>query len=340
MTVGRSVLVTGASGFLGGRLTEMLVAEGEDVTVLARVRADLGHLAHLDAGQLRIVRGGLTDVAAVAEAMRGTTHIYHCAAASTDWASDEVYFESNVRGTETLLRAARECRGLKRFVHVSTTDVYGYPLIPCDETGALKDAGLPYNRTKLQAEELAWRAAREDGLPVTVVRPATIYGPRGKAFVTDIAELLRTGMMAYVAGGRATGGFLYVDNCAEAMMAAARSSRTLGQAYNLSGETGVSWKEYCTALARGLGYKTPWIDLPYGAAMGLAGVMEAPYRVMKRLPGRPLLTRHAVLLLGRDQEFPSGKAREEFGFTSRVGFEEGVERSVRWCRELQALSSR
>ncbi|HTW44369.1 MAG TPA: NAD-dependent epimerase/dehydratase family protein [Acidobacteriaceae bacterium] len=325
-------LVTGASGFLGGRLVQVLVEQGEPVTVLARKSSDLRHLDGL-AG-IRVVRGGLTDREPLLEAVRDATHIFHCAAASTDWARQEVFTESNVRGTETLLAAAREARGLERFVHVSTTDVYGYPVIPCGESGEMRDVGLPYNRTKILGEKAVWRAAREDGLPVTVVRPATIYGPRGKAFVTDIAELLHQRLMAYIGGGRTTGGFLYVDNAVDAMLAAAQDKAALGQVYNLSDGTGANWQDYVGGLADGLGCRRPWIDLPYRAAMAVAGAMEMPYHLVKALPGRPMLTRHAVYLLGRDQEYPCDKARAELGFRPRVSLAEGIARSVEWVKGL------
>jgi nucleoside-diphosphate-sugar epimerase len=235
-----------------------------------------------------------------------------------------------------LLTEALKQRQLQRFVHVSTTDVYGYPIIPCSETGEIRDVGLPYNRTKIQAEQAVWRASRQ-GLPVTIVRPATIYGPRGKAFVTDIADLLRSRQMAHIAGGRATGGFLYVDNTVSAMITAAQKANTEGQAYNLADGTAVTWNRYVTVLAEALGYRPPWIDLPYGFAMAIAGAMEAPYHWLKTLPGRPMLTRHAVLLLARDQEFPSDKARADFGFTSQISFEEGIARSAAWLKDLRRV---
>ena len=330
------VLVTGASGFLGGRLAEMLMSEGEQVTVLARSTSDVSHLSASPPDRLRIVRGDLTDDESLLDAVRGVTHIFHCAAASTDWAPMEVYLDSNVRGTERLLEAALKQSQLQRFVHVSTTDVYGYPVTPCTETGEVRNVGLPYNRTKIQGEQAVWRASRE-GLRVTVVRPATIYGPRGKAFVTDIAALLRHRQMAHICGGRATGGFLYVDNAAAAMIAAAQSTVAEEQVYNLSDGTGATWNTYVAALAEGLGCRPPWIDLPYGLAKAIASGMEAPYRWVKALPGRPMLTHHAVLLLARDQEFPSDKARAEFGFVSRVSFEEGIARSVAWVKGLRRV---
>lgn len=323
-----AVLVTGASGFLGGRLAEVLAREGEQVTVLARASSDVRHLSGLP--HLRIVRGSLTDSAALREAVRDVTHIFHCAAASTDWAAPEVYVESNVRGTETLLLAAREASRLERFLHISTTDVYGYPVVPCDESGPLRDVGLPYNRTKIMGEEAVWREARQSGMLVTVIRPATIFGPRGKAFVTDIADLLRSREMLYVAGGRCRGGFLYVDNAVDAILAAARSQTAAGQAYNLADGTRATWKDYVSSLAAGLGYRIPWIDLPWTAAMAVAGTMEAPWRWIRKLPGRPLLTRHAVFLLGRDQEFPAERARRELGYSPLVSLEEGLSRSVAW----------
>ena len=334
------VLVTGASGFLGGRLSEFLVERGEQVTVLVRAESNLSHLSAFIGQRIQVVRGGLTEGDSVKEAVREATHIFHCAAASTDWAPTEVYLESNVKGTEMLLLAARAAPRLKRFVHVSTTDVYGYPKIPCSESGAMRDVGLPYNRTKIMAEDAVWRASREDGLPVTVFRPATIYGPRGKAFVTDIADLLKKGQMAYINGGRASGGFLYVDNAVNAMISAAWNSRSEGSAYNLTDGTNLCWKEYVGALADGLELKRPWINLPYSAAIALAGAMEAPYRWIKSIPGRPMLTRHAVALLGRNQEFPSGKARSDLGNFSRISMAEGMARSVAWLIELNKSKGR
>jgi nucleoside-diphosphate-sugar epimerase len=328
------VLVTGASGFLGGRLAEVLVQRGEQVTVLARTGSDLRHLSELVGSRLTVVRGSLTDIAPIKEAVHEASHIFHCAAASTDWAPIRVYLESNVKGTEMMLRAARDARQLQRFVHVSTTDVYGYPVVPCSEAGALRDVGLPYNHTKILAEEAVWRAAREDDLPVTVFRPATIYGPRGKAFVTDIANLLQKRQMTFIDGGRAAGGFLYVDNAVDAMIAAAWCPGAKGEAYNLTDGTGVDWKSYVSALAEGLGCKAPWINLPYAVAVTVANAMEAPYRWLKWLPGRPMLTRHAVALLGKNQEFPSDKARLKLGNFSRVSLADGLALSVAWLKGL------
>jgi nucleoside-diphosphate-sugar epimerase len=326
-----TALVTGASGFLGGRLVEMLAERGGMVRVLARGSSDLRHLSHL---QIQIVRGDLGDAAALGEAMRGVRVVYHCAACSTDWAASATYIAANVAGTQNVLDAAVRAGSVERFLHVSTTDVYGYPRVPCDESTPTRDVRLPYNRTKIQGEEAVWRAHREHGLPVTVVRPATIFGPRGKDFVVEIAKLLRQRLMLLIDGGRARGGFTYVDNLAMAMIQAAENTSTLGRAYNISDGTGTTWGEYTNALADALGCKRPWLRLPFSAAMALAPGMEAVQRTL-RLPGRPLLTRHAVHLLGQDQEFPAARARADFGFAPHVSFVEGMARSAAWVRSRE-----
>jgi nucleoside-diphosphate-sugar epimerase len=306
----------------------MLAERGDNVRVLARASSDLRHLSHL---KLQIVRGDLSDTAALTEAVRGARVVYHCAACSTDWAPLATYFQTNVVGTQNLLDATVRAGTVERFLHVSTTDVYGYPLTPCDESAPMRDAGLPYNRTKILGEEAVWQAQREHGLPVTVLRPATIFGPRSKDFVAEVAKLLRQRMMLLIDGGRAPGGFTYVDSVAQAMIDAAASSVTVGRAYNICDETGTRWREYIGVLADALGYARPWLSLPFPVAMALGRTMEVPYGWLKS-SSRPLLTRHATYLLGRNQEFPVARARADFGFRPRVPFAEGISRSAAWVR--------
>ena len=314
-------LVTGASGFLGGRLAEMLAASGAEVTAMARAGSRIAPQPGI-----QVMRAALAPEALAACSFATVTHVFHCAGCSTDWAPRAEYRAANVEGVRAMLGAAEgQMPRLARFLHVSSTDVYGYPQTAGDEQTPLRDTGLPYNQSKGIGETLVWEAGARS-LPVTVVRPASIYGPRGKAFVTDIAALLRQRLMLLVDGGRAPGGFVYVDDVCEAMMTAGESPRALGQAYNVGAADGVTWKAYTGALARALMLPPPWLTLPFAAAMALATACEWPQRL--GLPGRPLLTRHAVYLLGRDQNYRIAKARDELGWAPRVCLEEGIASSV------------
>ncbi len=324
---GMHALVTGASGFLGGRLVEMLLATGVEVSVLlrpsSRLGAPLNGQPRLDVLRVELdpALGSSAD-AMLLTSLQAITHVFHCAGCSTDWAPLRVYEEGNIGSTVAMLGLAIvHMPQLQRFVHVSTTDVYGYPVVAVDETAEPVDTGLPYNSSKLRGERLVWQAAK-GGLPVTVVRPASIYGPGGRAFVTDIVALLRQRLMLLVDAGRAPGGFVYVDDVCRAMMLAAVEPQALGQVYNLSSVDGTTWSEYASALARAFGLPPPWLKLPFGAAMKVAAASELPHR--SGLPGQPLLTRHAVYLLGRDQQYPSSRAQRELGWAPSVGLVEGL----------------
>ena len=328
----RPVLITGASGFLGGRLTQILAEQRVPIRILAREFSDLSHLAGVP---IEILRTPIPDIRP--EQLADITHIFHCAGASTDWAPYDTYYQSNVVATQSLLLAARTAltqgSPLQRFLHISTTDVYGYPLIPCDESHPLTYTGLPYNETKCLGEGAAQEAHDKAGLPVTILRPATIYGPRGSAFVTDIVALLKDRSMALFDHGRTRGGFTYVDNVANAMITAANNPNTIGRAYNITDATNLTWREYVHTLGDGLHLRRPWLDIPSALALPIGHAMELAYRKLP-LPGRPLLTRHAVLLLARDQEFPITRAQNDFAYSPAISFKEGMTRTIDWARTL------
>jgi len=323
-------LITGASGFVGGRLAEILCEQNIPVRIIIRPTSNIDHLNALP---LEVLRAELTDAATLNTAMKDVSHVFHCAGCSTDWAPKNAFYEANVTATQALLLAARYAGTLQRFLHISSTDVYGYPKIACDESHPLTYTGLPYNETKCIGEAAVTEAHEKAGLPVTILRPATIYGPRGTAFVTDIVKLLREGSMALFDHGNVRGGFCYVDNVVDAIISAATSPATIGKAYNVSDATGVTWKDYVAVLADGLSLKQPWIQLPSSLALRLGYALETTYKILP-LPGRPLLTRHAVLLLSRDQEYPIMRAQNDFGLKPNISFIEGMRRSIDWARNL------
>jgi nucleoside-diphosphate-sugar epimerase len=330
-----TVLVTGASGFLGGALTRALVEKGEDVRILVRTTSDLRHLADLP---IDLALGDLEDQASLRRAVHGVRIVYHCAGLATDWAPWESFYRANVTGVRNLLEAVQDVSKLERFLHISTSDVYGYPRQACDESHPITPINLPYARSKSLGETAVWEWESNTGLPVTVIRPVSIYGPRSKDFVTEIATLMLKRQMVLLDGGDCRAGLLYVDNAADGIIQAAESPHTVGEAYNLRDETDETWGHYTKALAEGLGTGLPWIRLSGRVALGLAAASEAVYRVL-RVKSRPLLTRHAVYVFIRDQGYSIEKAQRDFGFRSRVSFREGVRRSLDWFLSESCLAA-
>lgn len=320
------VLVTGASGFVGGHLVRRLAERGRRVRVLVRAGSDRSGFAGVP---VEVEVGALDDAASLRRATAGVRQVFHCAGLSADWGPWEDFRRANVEGPRNLVEAARDAGTVERLVHVSTTDVYGYPVRPCAENAPLRDVGLPYNRSKILGERAVREAAGRAGLPLTVVRPVTVYGPRSKDFVIGIATLLLKRQMVHIGRGAVPAGLLYVDNAVDAMIAAGASDATIGRAYNLRDPDPTTWWEYVAVLARGLGVKPPTMSLPGPVATGVATVSEKLYGAL-RIRSRPVLTRHTARLLDRDQSYAIGRARDDFGFTSPVGFEEGMRRTIGW----------
>ncbi|MFW6695377.1 NAD-dependent epimerase/dehydratase family protein [Streptomyces sp. MAR4 CNX-425] len=325
------VLIVGATGFIGSRLARRLVAHGDRVRVLVRAGSDRSGLAGLP---VEFVVGDLGDPAALRRAADGVHRVYNCAGLSADWAPRVEFRRVNVDGCRNLARAAGDAGTVRRLLHVSTTDVYGYPARPCDESAPPRDIGLPYSSSKARGELAVREEAAAAGLPLTVIRPVSVYGPGSKDFVVEIAGLLLRGQMVHISRGTAPAGLLYVDNAAEAMIAACESADTVGRAYNLRDTEETTWREYVAALARGLDVPQPRLSLPRPVAMGVACASEAVYGAL-RLTSRPLLTRHAVNLFNRDQSFPVGRAQADFGFKSTVTFEEGMRRTLDWLHSAE-----
>lgn len=323
-----NTLVTGASSFLGGALASTLIRKGKNVRILARKTSKLGHLQDVP---VEITYGSLEDQNCLFQALAGIDTIYHCAALSFDWGNWDTFYRTNVLGVQNLLRVAVKTRGIKRFLHISTSDIYGYPLIPSDESYPITDIKLPYNRSKGLGEKAAWECYKETGLPITVIRPVTIYGPRSKDIVAEIAGLLLKKQIVLINHGLSHAGLLYVDNAVEGIIQAAESPVTIGQAYNLRDETNETWKQYVESLADGLNVPYPRIQLPASLALAIAKVLEGLYSTF-HIQSRPLLTRHAVYICCRDQGYSIDKAKRDFGFQSKVTFEEGITRTLNWLK--------
>ena len=328
-----SYLVTGASGFLGSHLAEALVARGERVRALVRPTSKIAYLQSLG---VELAYGDLTDEQSLRTALQVIERVYHCAALVADWGDSWAAFRAaNVTGLRSLLAAATAV-GVHRFIHVSTSDVYGYPDHPVDETAPYRLRGWPYGDTKIEGEQLVWAYHHEHGLPITIVRPVTVYGPRSIPFVVEIVALLKRGSMAYIGGGRKPAGLGYVTNVVDLLLRAADSERSLGQAYNASDGSNITWRQYVGRLAAIVGAPNPRLVIPYRPAYLAGWAMERFYAAL-RIKARPLLTRLAVELMGTDQAFTIDKARRELGYEPAVDFDEGMRRVEVWLRERNAV---
>lgn len=325
-------LITGATGLLGSHIAEQLVAAGQRVRVLVRGNSDT---KFMDSLGVEKVPGDVTDAASLAAAFDGVERVYHAAAQVGDWGPWERYVAVTIQGTANMLAAAKKAR-VKRFLQVSSISAYGHP----DGAGLVLDETAPlgvslhkwsyYSRAKVEAEKLAWAAHNAGDVPVTVVKPSWLYGPRDRASMPRLIRAIRAGKAKLIGDGTNRLNLTHAANEAEGCILAATTEKALGQNYNLSNDGVITQGEYFNAIAAAIGAKPVTRTVPYKVARTAAFVFEL-FGHLFACKKPPLVTRYAVWLMGRRCFFSCEKARRELNWQPRIGYEKGIAEAVTWC---------
>ena len=320
-------LVTGVTGFTGGRLAELLLQRNEKVRGLARTPERADRLRRLG---VKVIPGDLRDAAAVARAMPGVDTVYHVAATYRQGGIPrQQYFDINVGGTKNVLDAAVR-HGVSRVLHVSTVGVHGHIGNPPANEETAFGPGDPYQESKLEAERLAFRRGADGGLDVTVVRPAAIFGPGDTRFLKLFRPIDR-GRFIMIGSGHNLYHLVYVDDLCRGMIRAAESPRAVGRAYILAGPPAIPIRELVGLIARVLSVPIPRWRVPFGPVYLASWICELGWKV---LPGDPPLYRRRVDFFRKSRSFDIARAREEIGYEPEVGLEEGLRRTLAWyCSE-------
>lgn len=292
-------LVTGGAGFIGSHLVTALLEKGRPVRVIDNLSTGRrANLAHVESHpNLEFIEGDIADPAAVGQAMRGVSRVFHMAALADIVPSiqnPEAYFRANVDGTFMVCQAARHA-GVKRFVYTASSSCYGIPeQYPTPEDTPI-DARYPYAATKNLGEQIALHWCRVYGIPTVSLRLFNVYGPRsrtsgtyGAVFGVFLAQLLAGKPLTVVGDGTQTRDFTYVGDVARAFIMAAESDRS-GVIYNVGHGKAVSVNRLVELL-------------------GAREVTHLPKR-----PGEPDCTMADVT-----------RIRAELGWEPLVSFEEGV----------------
>jgi dihydroflavonol-4-reductase len=321
------VLVTGATGFVGGNLARTLWREGHDVVAL--VRRGSNTLA-IDGTGVQPVLGDILDRDSVDRAVRGCQGVFHCAAAYTFWSPDPgLVYRTNVEGTANVLEAARAA-GVSKVVYTSTVSTIGLPGWEVSTEQTLTDpehlAGH-YKKSKYQAELLALKMA-SDSLPVVVVNPTTPVGPWDvKPTPTGrmVLDFLRGRMPVYLDTGM---NLVDVDDVAVGHILALERGRP-GQRY-LLGNRNVTLKEILAILQDITGLQAPRWRAPYWLVMG-AGYLDqlVESRLMRREPRIPL---EGVKVSKTPMYVDCQKAVAELGLP-QSSVTAALEKSVKWFVE-------
>lgn len=322
---GKRILVTGATGLVGGAVIRRLLDGGVSVRALAR---DPGRARDLLGAEVEVLAGDMTDPASLRNAVRGCPVVFHFAAVLNEFRPLGFYRATNVEGTRALAEAAL-AEGVERFLHMSTIAVYGLRAMGrIHESSPRAPCGDLYGDTKLEAEELIRHMAASRGLPAVIVQPTQVYGPGDRAWTMRPIELIRAHRMFLVDGGRGLVSPISIDDLAEGVLAAVRAGR-VGESYILCGPSTVSIRELFEAYARMLGAETRLPSIPLWLAVALAGIAEAAAMLSG---AKPIFKRSELRRTARRADFDGTKAREELGFAAMVTLEEGMRAVAKWVR--------
>ncbi len=308
------VFITGATGFVGRALIHALRQRGDRVTALLLP----GESVKLP-DDVAVVRGDITLSRSLRGLMDGHHSVVHLAGAVGYGQEWDVCQRVNVDGTDNVATEARSA-GITRFVHMSSVSVYGRRAnIRLDENAALRKTGDPYGDTKIDAERVARRRAR-DAFELVVVRPTVIYGPGDDKFLPKLVENLRAGTARIIGRGDNTVDLVHVDDVAAFLVLMLTDPRAAGQTFNLTDPATCTWRELLETVSDELGAACPRKHLPYGAALVVAGAMEAAARFTG---SEPRLTRYAVRVIGRQYHYDTARA-ERMGFAPTVELRRGI----------------
>ena len=328
-----SVLVTGASGFLGSAVVRALLAQGEQVRVLTRASSDPANLAGLD---VETCQGDLRDAASLAGACRGMQGLYHVAADYRLWVRDpnELY-ESNVEGTRHLMRAALEA-GIERIVYTSSVATLG---TRADGTPGNEDTPVTladmighYKRSKFLAERVVDELVREAGLPAVIVNPSTPIGPRDIK-PTPTGRIVRDAACGRIPAYVDTGlNVAHVDDVATGHLLAYAHGR-IGRRYILGGDD-LSLREILTVVAAWCERAPPRIRLPRHAVYPVAWLSQWWARVSNG--PEPQATIDGLRMAAKKMYFDCTRARTELGYQSRPGTA-AITDALQWFRAQGAI---
>lgn len=332
MSASDPVFITGASGFIGGKIAERLLREGRRVRALAR--RPLPELEKLGA---EIIPGDLFDSAALRHGCEGAGAIFHVAARVGVWGPRDDFYKVNVEGTRVIISACLAA-GTPRLIYTSSPSVVykGGDLRGVDETAPLCErAPSPYPTSKAAAERLVSQA-NSTALTTVSLRPHLVWGPGDKNLIPRVLESARAGRLKVIGDGKNRVDLTHITNVVDAHLLAERAAASTigGKAYFVTnGEPVILW-DWINELLRVLGHPEIKKHVSLRTACFAGGLLESFWRVLP-LKGEPPMTRFVAKEMATDHWFDISLARRDLGYQPRVSMDAGTAELIVQYRNAQ-----
>lgn len=327
------VLVTGGTGFVGSHLVRRLLSRGHEVTTLDRSPGLFDdELRSLGA---KMVTGSVTERADVDGAVAGQEVVYHLASPFGDILEpDTAYWAIEVEGTRNVLETS-ERHGVRRVVHCSTQGVHGIIAEPPgDEDSPIAPRDY-YCYSKAEGEKIAGEFLGR-GMDIVIVRPTSVYGPGDTRGWLKLYRMVAKGWFLMIGDGLTYNHPVYVDNLVDLFEVVAVAPNAKGRTYLAADEEPVTLTHLVKSVAASEGGTVHILRFPwYGGALLGAWTIESVCRLLGR---KPPVFRRRLSWFKTNRAFRIDRARQELGYTPRIGLEEGLRRTAVWYRQQGYLA--
>jgi nucleoside-diphosphate-sugar epimerase len=323
------VLVTGATGLLGGHLLKELQQRGEEIRALVLPVENADNL--LKQG-IEVVRGDITDACTLEPAVKNIELVFHLAGMMGVWRPLADYRLVNVNGSENLYKAAQKA-GVRHFVHTSSHTVYGLGHARfLTENDPLRPDPDPYSLTKAEGDRLMRRLLLTSDVETVILRPGTFFGPGDRLHFGRVAQKMKDGKGVIIGRGDNALPFCYVTDIVQGFLLAAYHEKAPGNVYNITNDRPLTQQEMFDAIADAVGGVRPTRHLPYLPVY--YGAIVAEKVVAPATRTKPLVTQLGAMMFGSDNKHSVEKARRELGFEPKVNLREGIKRAAEWFNEI------
>ena len=320
------VLVTGGTGFIGSHLVEALHQRGIEVRCLLRRTSDLRWLRGLP---IETAFGDCSEKDSLKEAVKGVDQIFHLAGV-TKATHERTYFEANAMGTENLIQSCLEQKApIRKFIYLSSQAAAG----PCQNGNRKKESDQcrpvsPYGQSKRMGEELALAHVHE--LPLLILRPCAVYGPRDKD-IYAFFKLLSKGIKLCLSGEAQHVSLCYVDDIVQAILLAAQAEEPSGEIFFLSDGQDYRLEEIGDIFAQAMEVTALCIRVPAWMMTGLASFSE----YLSKFSGKPPLLNKGKVeeMLHRNWVCDITKAKKDLSFEPKISLSQGAKLTFEWYRK-------
>jgi nucleoside-diphosphate-sugar epimerase len=319
------VLITGATGLLGGHLIKELQQRDEDIRALV---LPVENADKLEKQGVKVVRGDITDASTLGPAVQDVELIFHLAGMMGVWRPISDYRLVNVTGSENLYKAAQKA-GVRRYVHTSSHTVYGFGYGRfLTEKDALRPDPDPYSLTKAEGDRMMRRLMLNSEVETVILRPGTFFGPGDRLHFGRMAQKMKDGKGVIIGRGDNALPFCYVTDIVQGFMLAAYHKNAPGNVYNITNDRPLTQLEMFNAIADAVDGVRPTRHLPYLPIY--YGSIVAEKVVARVTRTKPVVTQLGAMMFGSDNRHSVEKARRELGYEPKVELRTGITLSAEW----------